>query len=271
MGINLLKIAQEMKFAQDHCLQIEPFSTRLKGFGNVEAYAVAQILNEGRLKEGAEPVGRKIGFTNYEMWSIYGVREPIWGYVYNKTITRLTGPGTIGCVIDKYAEPKIEPEIVIHLQSSPPVSNKPEEILSCIDWIAHGLEIVQSHFPGWRFQAPDTIADGGLHAMLIVGQPVYIKELGAGLLSDLETFSIELSCNRTVRERGRGSNVLGSPIKAVAHLVNVLSKQIKAPALKAGELVTTGTLTAALPIQTGQTWSTKLKGISLPGISLSIE
>jgi 2-keto-4-pentenoate hydratase len=64
--------------------------------------------------------------------------------------------------------------------------------------------------------------------------------------------------------------VLGSPINDVAHLVNVLSKQMGAPALKAGELVTTGTLTA-LPIQAGQTWSTKLEGISLPGINLSIE
>jgi 2-keto-4-pentenoate hydratase len=76
--LSFFEIAQEMKFAQDHCLQIEPFSSRLKDFGNVEAYAVAQIINEGRLKEGAEPAGRKIGFTNYEMWSIYGVCEPIW-------------------------------------------------------------------------------------------------------------------------------------------------------------------------------------------------
>ena len=27
-------------------------------------------------------------------------------------------------------------------------------ILACIDWIAHGVEIVQSHFPGWKRKIP---------------------------------------------------------------------------------------------------------------------
>jgi 2-keto-4-pentenoate hydratase len=271
MELNLIDLADEMKAAQDHCLQIHPFSSRLKEFGVVEAYAVAQIIHENRLKEGAAPVGRKIGFTNSEMWSIYNVCEPIWGYVYNKTIIQLTDQSIIKCRIDRFAEPKIEPEIVVHFQTSPATTNKPEEILSCVDWIANGLEIVQSHFTGWIFQAPDTIADAGLHAMLIVGPPVYLKQLGTGVLSDLERFSVELSCDGIVRERGRGSNVLGSPINAVAHLIDILSKQTLAPTIKAGELVTTGTLTSAQPICAGQTWSTKLEGISLPSITAYIE
>jgi 2-oxo-3-hexenedioate decarboxylase len=72
-------------------------------------------------------------------------------------------------------------------------------------------------------------------------------------------------------EHGRGSNALGSALLAVAHLTAVLSTQPKALPLQAGEIVTTGTLTAALPIYEGQIWSTNLEGISLPGISLSVE
>lgn len=58
---------------------------------------------------------------------------------------------------------------------------------------------------------------------------------------------------------------------AVAHLIGVIAKQPHALPLLAGELVTTGTLTAALPINAGQSWTTKLDGFALPGISVSFE
>ena len=63
--------------------------------------------------------------------------------------------------------------------------------------------------------------------------------------------------------------MLGSPLSAAAHLIAVLAKQPQAKALQAGELVTTGTLTRALPIRAGETWSTVLDGIALPGISVA--
>ncbi len=265
---DLYEVAQELKTAQDECRQIEPLTSRLSDFGNTEAYAVAAMIHEMRTGEGALPVGRKIGFTNPEMWSIYGVHEPIWGYVYNTTVVRQTG-SPVQYDIGQFVEPKIEPEIVVHFCATPPVNAGPVEILACIDWIAHGIEVVQSHFPGWRFQAPDTIADSGLHAALIVGEPQALSLLGPEVMSDLERFTITLSRDSQVRERGRGSNALGSPLKAVAHLINVMAKQPHAPPLHAGELVTTGTLTPALSIQEGQNWSTQLEGIGLPGISMS--
>jgi 2-keto-4-pentenoate hydratase len=41
--------------------------------------------------------------------------------------------------------------------------------------------------------------------------------------------------------------------------------------IQAGEIVTTGTLTPALPIRTGETWTTNLSGIDLPGLTLHVE
>ena len=239
-------------------------------FSNGEAYAVAQLIHEMRIKEGNAPLGRKIGFTNPEMWSIYGVDEPIWGYIYDTTVVQLTD-SKVRCRIGQFAEPKIEPEIVVHFGVSPPVSADIAEVLPSIDWIAHGIEIVQSHFPGWKFKAADTIADWGLHATLIVGKPLEVKRLGANVVADIENFTVTLSCEGDVREQGRGSNALGSPLKAVGHLISIIAKQPHASPIQSGEMITTGTLTAALPIRPGQTWSTNLKGIALSGISVSFE
>jgi len=72
----------------------------------------------------------------------------------------------------------------VHLRSAPPVNASPAEILASIDWIAHGIEIVQSHFPGWKFQAADTIADLALHATLLVGEPQDLHHLGPDVISD---------------------------------------------------------------------------------------
>ena len=267
---NHRKIALEMKSAQDKGSQIEPFTSRLKDFSNTDAYIVAHMIHEMRIEEGAVPIGRKIGFTNPEMWSIYGVREPIWAYVYDTTVKQLTAPRA-QCRVGGYVEPKLEPEIIVHFQRPPPLTDNPQKVLASIDWIAHGIEIVQSHFPKWKFRAADTIADAGLHATLLIGPQMNVNQLGPEVVSDLERFSITLSRGRKVREHGRGSNALGSALLAVAHLTAVLSKQPKALPLQAGEIVTTGTLTAALPICEGQNWSTNLEGIALPGIILSIE
>ena len=70
-------------------------------------------------------------------------------------------------------------------------------------------------------------------------------------------------------DRGHASNVLGGPLSAVRHLVELLSHDPDNPPLGAGEIVSTGTLTRALPVKAGETWTTKLKGIELDDISLS--
>ena len=81
-------------------------------------------------REGASPVGRKIGFTNRDMWRVYGVHEPIWAFVYDTTVMYL--PNSHGtCSLRRFTEPRIEPEIVLHFRSAPPVSSDPRKLLPC--------------------------------------------------------------------------------------------------------------------------------------------
>lgn len=262
-------IAREMKNAQDEIRQIEPFTSRWSDFDVPAAYEVTHLIHRARLEAGAVPLGRKIGFTNPEMLALYGVSEPIWAYIYDTTVVRLSANAGV-CSIGRFAEPKIEPEIVVHFRSAPSVGAGPSAIIECIDWIAHAFEIVQSHFPGWKFQAPDTVADCGLHGALLVGEPQPVDQLDTDLITALERFSIALSCDGKLREVGRGSNVLGSPLAAVAHLIAVLAKQPQYVPLQAGEIVTTGTLTAAPSVHAGETWRTELTGIALPGLSVKL-
>ena len=68
-------------------------------------------------------------------------------------------------------QPKIEPEIAFKLRHAPPAAGDPAALLESIEWLAQGFELVQCHFPGWEFAAPDAVADGGFHGRYVVGGP----------------------------------------------------------------------------------------------------
>jgi 2-oxo-3-hexenedioate decarboxylase len=265
----LQKIARQIKTAQDQGLPLSQITSQHAGFDTVSAYAVADLVHAMRLAEGALATGRKIGFTNSALWAQYGVSAPVWAYVYDATVTYLEdGPDTPTCSLRGFVNPKIEPEIIFHFHSVPPPEADVTAVLSCIDWVAHGFEIVQSHYPGWTFQAPDAIADRGLHARLLVGKRQAVDTLGAGLQEALAAFTLVLSEGGVVCEAGKGANVLGNPLAAVVHLMQVLASQLPHQPLQANELVTTGTVTSAFSVQPGQTWKTAISGIALPGLSV---
>jgi hypothetical protein len=71
----------------------------------------------------------------------------------------------------------IEPEAVFGFRKTPAPATRIEDLFDALDWVAPGFEIVQSHLPGWKFAAPDTVADGGLHARLLVGPRRAVREI----------------------------------------------------------------------------------------------
>ena len=63
--------------------------------------------------------------------------------------------------------------------------------------------------------------------------------------------------------------MLGSPLLALAHVVDLLKRQPDAPPLAAGEIVTTGVLTDAHPVAAGDEWHTEIRGLPLAGLKIS--
>jgi len=246
---------------------IEPFSARYPAFSLDDAYAVTAQVHELRLAQGYRAAGRKIGFTNRRMWDTYGVRAPNWGYVYDRTLHDIAAPLSLA----PYTEPKIEPEIVFGLAAAPSPGMDDAALIGCIAWVAHGFEIVQSIFPGWRFSAADSVTANAMHGALLVGPRHAIGARADEWLRALTRFEVELSCDGRPMEHGHAMNVLDGPLSALRHLIELLARDPLNPPLAAGELVSTGTLTLALPAKPGETWTTTLKGIALDGISLRFE
>ena len=55
--------------------------------GLPSAYQTALAVRALRLARGDVPRGYKVGFTNRTIWPRYNVFAPIWGTVWNTTLT----------------------------------------------------------------------------------------------------------------------------------------------------------------------------------------
>jgi 2-oxo-3-hexenedioate decarboxylase len=269
LSTDLNQVADRLIAAYDTATTLPPITAGAPGFSVADGYAVLAEVEARRRAQGWRSVGRKIGFTNRTIWSEYGVWAPMWGYVYDSTVHD-AADGNARLAIGHLLQPRIEPEIQLHFARTPPVTTDEAAIVDCIDWIAHGFEIVQCPFADWKFKAADTIAACGLHGALVVGQPVAVSDID-DCIEKLRTFTITLSKNGAEMATGTGANVLDSPLLAFAHLADLLSAQSRAAPVRAGEIVTTGTLTSAFPIAAGEAWSTALEGIDVPGCSIAFE
>ena len=271
--------AEEMIRLADTGALAEPLSACTDAFEIEDAYRISAEVLRRREVSGWRRIGRKIGFTNRTIWDQYGVYAPIFGYMYDRTVSwsvdrtiDVDGPGDEPALsIAGLTQPLIEPEIVFHLRATPPVTDDPVALLRCVDWIGHGFEIVQCHFPDWKFTPADTVADGGLHGRYVVGPGMAVPHDGLEALAErLGSFTIRLSKNGRPAAQGGGDLVLGNPLNALAYLVKTLASLPEHPPLQPGEIVTTGTLTTALPVAPGETWSTRIAGLPIATLILRL-
>ncbi len=246
-------IADEISKAISQTQQIVPFSKRGIFLSLQDAYDVAGLVKESL---GLPPeIGKKIGFTNRNIWDVYNVNEPIWGSITSKSVS-FTETNFQKVDLSQFCEPRIEPEVVICLREKPRHSD--EDLNICIDWIAPGFEIVDSIYPNWSFALPDTIASGGLHGCLVVGKKLIINN---DVERDLADLKVRLFKGASFEEEGTGANVLDGPVSAIRHLHKSLAGIKNQVLLSPGNIITTGTMTDAKPVLPGEKWVGKFEGI----------
>jgi 2-keto-4-pentenoate hydratase len=197
----------------------------------------------------------------------YGISGPIWNYLFDGTVHDLTAVNEI-FPLAGLPEPRVEPEIVLHLASAPHAGMSEDELIACVDWVAHGFEIVHSVFPGWAFAAVDAVAAYGVHGALLLGDRHPISESRTYWREALSGFSVELVRDDGLTRSGHARHVLGGPLTALGFLVEELARYPASEPLGAGEIVTTGTLTEAMPAVAGHSWTTHFVGIGLRGLRL---
>ena len=233
------------------------------------AFAVSDELRRARIARGEQPLGYKIGFTNRSLWERYGVHQPIWGPVWDSTTTQLDG-STARLSLAGLSQPRLEPEVVFAFARTPRAGMSLAQLQGCLDWVAHGFEVVHTHFEGWRFTAADTVADFALHGRLRVGPRVPVQGWDT-LAEDMAALQVELLCDGQAVDRGQGAVVLDGPLNALRLWVDAMAEHTPGWPIRPGDVVTTGTITDAWPLSPGQCWQTRLSETRLTPLTLHTE
>ena len=265
---NPTALAQELTDAYASKTIVAAPTARDGGFDLDAAYAVEAEIARARRASGHQTVGWKVGYANKAMWRALKLETLVWAHVYDDTV-RYADWNDAKLSIAPMFSPKIEPEIVFKL-ASVPASRDPIAVLEATEWYALGFEVIDCVFPDWKFQPADFVAARGLHAALVVGEPVYVEpEDVEKLATDLAAFTVRLLRNNELVEEGAAKNALKSPALCVGELADALKRR-GGEALQAGDLITTGTLTTSLTMGAGEIWIASLSGIPPSSLTLRV-
>ncbi len=276
--LDVAALARELMSAHDSGEMVAIPPSSRPGFDLDAAYAVEAILKNLREAAGHKAVGRKVGYANKAMWRVLKLETLVWAHMYDDTV-HYTGNdiknAQNSCTLS-VAHPrslKVEPEIIFGLKrsisSADPQKDAATAALESTAWIAVGFEIIDCPYPDWKFQPSDFVASFGLHAALVVGHRVEIQpEQIATLVEELPRLKVRVSKNGEFVEEGSGKNSLKSPALCLAELGAAITRRSPTQPLQAGEIVSSGTLTAGHLATAGELWKVEVEGLSLSSLSL---
>ncbi|NNF16869.1 MAG: 2-oxopent-4-enoate hydratase, partial [Gammaproteobacteria bacterium] len=218
-----------------------------------DAYAISQHLLHKRMSRDNERiVGKKIGVTSKAVQDMLGVYQPDFGFLTD-AMQRANGAKIE--MQRNLIQPKAEGEIAFHLKENltgPGVTES--DVLAATATIVPCFEIVDSRIADWNIQIQDTIADNASCGLFILGDAAVDPR---GL--DLPGLKLTVFKNGEVEAEGFGSAVQGNPLTAVAWLANTLGDY--GIALKAGEVILSGSLTPFIPVAPGDELHLELAGV----------
>ena len=234
-------LANELYQAEKAHTPIDALTARYPDISNEEAYQVQLAGMQLRQADGQTLVGKKIGLTSKAMQAALSVFEPDYGYITDQMMVLEGDTLSLGELI----APKVEAEVAFVLKEDLPGPGVTvSRVLQATAGVLPALEIIDTRIKDWKIKIQDTIADGASIGKIIVsGRLVPVDEF------DMRLMGLVLEKNGEVIATAAGAAVLGHPANAVAWLANKLSGY--GISLKAGDIVMSGSLTAACPVNAG--------------------
>jgi 2-keto-4-pentenoate hydratase len=220
-------------------------------FGDLEASLRPRDRAEGYAIQAAienysagNLFGWKIAATSEAGQKHINVDGPMAGRILADTVIPDGGTASMAGNEMRVAEPEFAFRMVTDLlpRSSPYTV---QEVLDAVDTLHPAIEIPDSRFADFvSAGAAQIIADNACAHLFVLGAPAPSNWRALDLAEEKPVIQL-----RGQQFIGHGKNVLGDPRIALAWLANEL-RQL-GMTLRAGQIVTTGTCHAPLPIQSG--------------------
>jgi 2-keto-4-pentenoate hydratase len=205
-----------------------------------EAYQVRQIFEEIETKARGAIVGYKIGLTTPIMQQLCGVDEPVYGAIFENEVHH----GRAELAADNYCRLGIETEIALRLGEDLPVGGIGglwrDRAAGAVESCMAAIELLEDLRHDYkRLSAAAMVAANVWNAGIVVGAPV-----SDWRRLDLAQLTARLSINGREIGSGKGGDVMGNPLNALAWLAE--TRAAAGTPLRRGTIVMTGSM---VPIQ----------------------
>lgn len=134
------------------------------------AYRIQAALQEGPLK------GYKLGLVSPAKQAQMGLSAPIWGRILARTVA--DGPVSARA----FVQPRVEPEVAVVLRDPVPPGATPGEAWAAVAGFVLCADILDSVWKGYRFSAPEVVADNASAGALVLGERLLSTESVRGEL-----------------------------------------------------------------------------------------
>ncbi|MDQ0257112.1 2-keto-4-pentenoate hydratase [Evansella vedderi] len=242
--MDIQKAANALLKAEITKQPIEPFTSSAEEISADDAYLIQLEQIRQKVEKGAVIVGKKIGLTSKVMQEMFNVNEPDYGHILDNMVYK-NGETVL---LDSFLQPRVEFEIAFVLKKDLTGPNVTvDEVIDAVDYIVPAIEIIDSRIKDWKFKYEDTVADNGSSGGAIVGgKPIKLSDV------DLPAIRMNVYRNGELMDTATAEAVMGNPLHAVAWLANALSRYDIS--LHREEIILSGALSKAVPIQDGDTF-----------------
>ncbi len=249
--MNIQLAASQLLEAEETKKVIQPLTELYPDISVDDAYFVQLEQIRRKVEKGSVIVGKKIGATSKAIQQLFQVDQPDYGHLLDDMM--FVDGETIS--LHQYIQPKAEFEIAFVLKKDLKGPNVTVlDVVEATDYIVPAIEIIDSRIEDWRIRFEDTVADNGSSAGAVIGgEPTSLDGI------DLTHIGMVVYKNGEFLNSAAGAAVLGNPLRAVAWLANSLGKYDVS--LKAGEMVLSGALSTAVPIEENDTFTVEFAHI----------
>ena len=202
-----------------------------------EAYAIRDAFEQIEIAGGRGAVaGYKIGLTTPVMQKLCGVDEPCYGAIFANEVHH----GRAELAVRNYCRLGIESEIAVRLGEDLPQGGDLGRVVAAVESVMAAIEVLEDLRHDYkRLSAAAMVAGNVWNAGAVLGAPV-----ADWRRLDLAAASGRLTINGREIGHGKGGDVMGNPLNALAWLADALAAAGRP--LKRGMVVLTGSM---VPIQ----------------------
>ncbi|HEY1431409.1 MAG TPA: fumarylacetoacetate hydrolase family protein [Stellaceae bacterium] len=202
-----------------------------------EAYAIRRAFQEIEEAEGRGPIaGYKIGLTTPVMQRLCGIDEPCYGAIFTSEVHHRRAE----LAAADHCRLGIETEIAFQLGNDLPQGGVRGGIAAAVETCMAAIELIEDlGYDYHRLDAAAMVAGNVWNAGAVLGTPVIDWRT-----RDLARIGAWLSINGHEIGSGKGGDVMGHPLNALAWLADKLAAA--GTPLRRGMIVMTGSM---VPIQ----------------------